>query len=120
MSAVKDYDECESLYNDIREKALHHNQMAMLGKATACFDTRNLERLRVLSKCLNMGIELDSMQSHCNSGRGVSCVRQVAAELMRGSEKGAKSIAHTDWDKIRNYPTLVKWLQEKNIAGLDW
>lgn len=120
MSAVNDFNECEELYNDIREKAIERSLMAMLGKATASFDSRKLDRLRELSKSLNMGIELDELQSHCNGGRGVSCVRQVASELMRGSAPGARAIAHTDWDKIRNYPALTKWLQENKIADLDW
>lgn len=120
MSAVKDYDECESLYNDIRIKAWEHQEHGVLGSATASFDMRNLPRLRKLHSDLDLGISLYELQSHCNSGRGVSAVQQVAKELMRGDIEGAKAIAAVDWDKIRNYPALVKWLQEKNIAGLDW
>lgn len=120
MSAVKDFDECEELYNTIRSKALEHQEHGVLGSATASFDLRNLPRLRKLNSDLDLGISLYELQSHCNSGRGVSAARQVAQELMRGEMEGAKAIAAVDWDKIRNYPALVKWLQEKNIAGLDW
>ena len=112
--------ECNDLYNEIKTKAMEHMQMGALGRAVACFDTRNLEALRQIKHNLDLGIELHELQSHCNSGRGVSCVKQVADTLMRGDVEGAKAITHTDWDKIANYPALAKWLKEKEFADAKW
>jgi len=52
------------------------------------------------------------MQAPENGGRGVSVVRTMAQYLERGMVKETRTIARTDWDKIRNYPELASWINE--------
>lgn len=114
--------EVEELFYYIRDVVEeHHWQNSRLyGSAIASFDMRNVERLREIKNNIVLGRELFAMQSVENDGRGVSAVRQVAHEIMRGDLEGAQAIAHTDWDKIRNYEDIAQFLKQNKIAKEDW
>jgi len=112
--------ECQDIWDSIKEHPYLIANPGIHGSALACFDIRNLEKLRGIKEHIELSYELTKLQENENDGRGVSCVRQVAAEILWGDYKGAKTIAHTDWDKIRNYPAIAQWLQNKGFAEQDW
>jgi len=55
---------------------------------------------------------LNTLQGQENDGRGVGCVQSCVTFLRRGMVEEARAIAHTDWDKIRNYRRIARWLNE--------
>lgn len=112
--------ECQDIWDSIKEHPYLIVNPGIHGSAQACFDIRNLEKLRGIKEHVELSYELTKLQENENDGRGVSCVRQVAAEILWGDYKGAKTIAHTDWDKIRNYPEIAQWLKNKGFAEQDW
>lgn len=115
-----DFFEAEKLYYSIRDHAVENNHRRLLGHTQAAFDIRNGDRLRELRNWINLGKELHDMQQFLNSGRGISCVRQVASDLMRGDFEGAQAIAHTDWDKIRSYKQIAQFMKQNKIAKENW
>jgi len=112
--------EVEELYYTIRDYAIENNHLRLMGHAQGAFDTRNGDRLRELRNWINLGKELHDMQQFMNCSRGISCVRQVASDLMRGDFEGAQAIAHTDWDKIRNYKQIAQFMKQNKIAKENW
>ena len=63
--------------------------------------------------------KLDKAQKEKNKGRGVSCVKQIAQYLRMGMIKEARAFAHTDHDKIRNYPDLKEIIINGLFADQD-
>lgn len=55
---------------------------------------------------------LFEMQSRENNGRGVQAVRNICHDLSRNDLRGAQAAFNNDFDKIRNYPEIAKWLNE--------
>ena len=65
--------------------------------------------------------KLDKMQAEKNSGRGISCVRQIVAFLRSDDERSAKATAQWDHDKIRSYPDIHSYLVEHGfITLIEW
>lgn len=52
------------------------------------------------------------LQEKENNGRGVFCVRSIVDYLRLGKIEDAKTMINTDYDKIRNYPKIVKFLED--------
>lgn len=57
--------------------------------------------------------QLDDLQKKENNGRGVGCVQNALNYLRMGDSESAQVICSTDWDKIRNYPELAEYIEEK-------
>ena len=91
-------------------------------EALVCRDICDFKRLEEIKHqyTIAIGYELLALGEKHNDGCGVSCVRQIAAELIRNDFKGAKAIAHTDWDKIRNYEDVERFLKQNRIAEDEW
>lgn len=89
------------------------------GSAQACFDTKNLEKLKEIKANVILADELNKLQEWHNHGRGISCVRQIVSEISRGDHAGAQAIASTDWDKIAFYPDVAEWLKSRAYAAPD-
>lgn len=62
--------------------------------------------------------ELNHLQETKNDGRGIECVRQVVSELRRGDIEGARTIADMDGDKLRAFPDIGNFLEEKIFVGI--
>lgn len=62
-----------------------------------------------------MAREVRLVQGRQNSGRGVSCVRDVAMYLERGNLRLAKTVVWSEFDKIRNYPDVVSVLRRLGL-----
>lgn len=112
--------ELENLYTWLVMHARLHNDMKTLGTVIGCRDTKNLAKLREIYKFIRLGDELYTMQMSENQDRGVAIVREIALDLYRQDLEGAKQLAFSDWDKIRNYPQIVQWLVNEKIADKDW
>jgi hypothetical protein len=65
-----------------------------------------------IEKYANLADKLDELQVSKNDGRGVSCVRGIIFELRRGNVDSAKAICNNEGDKLRNYPDIVKLIEE--------
>lgn len=63
--------------------------------------------------------ELYQLQEKENDGLGVPCVRQVVDELRRGDIEGARTIADMDGDKLRGFPSIENFLEEKLFADIQ-
>ena len=63
--------------------------------------------------------KLEKAQADKNKGMGVSCVRQIAQYIRMGMIKEAQTFAHTDHDKIRNYPDLKEIIINELFADQD-
>ena len=62
---------------------------------------------------------LDELQAEKNDGRGVSCVRVIVSELRRNDKASAATVANTDWDKIRSYPDIARYLKVIGLVKAD-
>lgn len=60
--------------------------------------------------------ELETLQAEKNGGRGVMCVRAIAAELRNGNVERAIAATRRDWDKIRNYPDIADFVIDHVIG----
>ena len=56
--------------------------------------------------------EVDGLQSQENDERGISCVRTIVSYLRMNDLESAKAVCLNESDKIRNYPDIVKKLEE--------
>jgi hypothetical protein len=58
---------------------------------------------------------LFKLQEVENEGRGISCVRSIHLYLSLGDVGSAKAVINSEFDKIRNYPTIVQWLTDNDL-----
>jgi hypothetical protein len=56
--------------------------------------------------------ELFQAHERANNGRGVACVAAIIEEIGNRNYENAATITNNEWDKIRNYPEIAKWLEE--------
>lgn len=68
---------------------------------------------------INIANELDILQAKENEGRGISCVKTIVAYLKMGKLEDARTICHTEHDKIVSYPTIKNFLKEKLFKGIN-
>lgn len=123
-----EFKECYELFHYLCKHAKEMRNPRLEAEIYVNFDSsniaalrpHNLEALRSMTKCIVIGKNLYDLQGEHNDGRGISCVRQVAEELMRFDIKGAKAIAHNEWDKISNYPNVVEFLKNHDLAHPSW
>ena len=54
--------------------------------------------------------QLDELQNQENNGRGISCIRQVVADLRVGDLENARQVCFWDHDKIINYPQIKSFI----------
>lgn len=59
------------------------------------------------------------LQGRENSGRGISCVRQLVSELRSGRMIGAEAIANNEWDEISRYPAVAKMIKDLGLVGSE-
>ena len=64
--------------------------------------------------------ELDEYQKVENGGRGISCVQTIVTYLNFEDKESALAVINNEWDKIRNYPLIVKFLQNHQLASEWW
>lgn len=69
---------------------------------------------------ISLNDQLYALQCPKNEGRGVSCVRSIANEILRGDTESAKIITSIEWDKIRSYPDIAQWLKNNGFANPFW
>jgi len=62
--------------------------------------------------------KLERLQSRCNAGRGVDCVRTIVVYIRVGRVEEAKSVASNESDKLHNYPELRKYIND-NVQQID-
>lgn len=60
---------------------------------------------------------LENVNNSQNNGRGVGCVKSIITYLRLNKLEDAKIVCRTDFDKIRNYPEIVKLLQQFGLVG---
>ncbi len=74
---------------------------------------------QIAEEVLGIADALDTMQASENGGRGVACVREVVRWLRKGDLRNARLAAEHDRDKIRSYPAILQFIQEKLFPGDD-
>ncbi len=57
-------------------------------------------------------------QAKVNDGRGSVCARTIATYIMRGEIDDARQVWEIDRDKIRQYPALMRFMNE--MFGTDY
>lgn len=62
-------------------------------------------------------LELSDLQDQENEGRGVRCIQDIAKHLANYGLEYAISACRTDWDKIRNYPTIAHYIVDRFYQG---
>ncbi|MDX1535896.1 MAG: hypothetical protein R3346_04015 [Candidatus Spechtbacterales bacterium] len=67
------------------------------------------------NKLETLANNLDELQASENEGRGISCVRTIAAYLRAGDKKTARAICLNESDKIRSYPEIYGLLKEQLV-----
>jgi hypothetical protein len=72
-----------------------------------------------IAEMLGIADALDTMQASKNEGRGVACVRAVVLWLRKSDLSNARLAAEHDRDKIRSYPDILRFIQEKLFLGDD-
>ena len=64
---------------------------------------------------LEVAYKLDELQKTKNSGRGISCIRQIVEYMLRDDFESAQNTAEWDQDKIRSYPDIDKFCIENGL-----
>jgi hypothetical protein len=55
--------------------------------------------------------KLEILNAEANSGRGVSCVKDIIMYLKRGDTNSAKAVYRNEGDKIRCYPEIQRVIE---------